>query len=115
MPARSLTRRQTQLGPLFTSERCAVLPRRQIAPFETLTRLRRTRPQHMDFLQRSVSSIQQCDKPVIAAVHGICFGAGLDLISACDVRLCAAQGTVFSIKVRYRARADADHRQPLLQ
>ncbi|POY70947.1 hypothetical protein BMF94_6035 [Rhodotorula taiwanensis] len=53
---------------------------------------------HMDFLQRSVSSIQQCDKPVIAAVHGICFGAGLDLISACDVRLCAAQGTVFSIK-----------------
>ncbi|GAA5993278.1 hypothetical protein JCM10908_001408 [Rhodotorula pacifica] len=52
---------------------------------------------HMDFLQRSVSAIQACDKPVIAAVHGICFGAGLDLISACDVRLCA-EGTVFSIK-----------------
>ncbi|TKA50977.1 hypothetical protein B0A53_05669 [Rhodotorula sp. CCFEE 5036] len=53
--------------------------------------------QHMDFLQRCVSAIQACDKPVIAAVHGICFGAGLDLISACDVRLCA-EGTVFSIK-----------------
>jgi delta(3,5)-delta(2,4)-dienoyl-CoA isomerase len=53
----------------------------------------------MDFLQRCVSAIQACDKPVIAAVHGICFGAGLDLISACDVRLCA-EGTVFSIKVR---------------
>ncbi|GAA5881739.1 hypothetical protein JCM3774_005974 [Rhodotorula dairenensis] len=52
---------------------------------------------HMDFLQRSVSAVQACDKPVIAAVHGICFGAGLDLISACDVRLCA-EGTVFSIK-----------------
>ena len=53
----------------------------------------------MDFLQRCVSAIQACDKPVIAAVHGICFGAGLDLISACDVRLCA-EGTLFSIKVR---------------
>ena len=58
----------------------------------------------MDFLQRCVSAIQACDKPVIAAVHGICFGAGIDLISACDVRLCA-EGTVFSIKVGERAEA----------
>ncbi|BGO92429.1 hypothetical protein NBRC10512_007511 [Rhodotorula toruloides] len=53
--------------------------------------------QHIIFLQQAVSSIQNCDKPVVAAVHGICFGAGVDLFSACDVRLCA-EGTVFSIK-----------------
>lgn len=55
--------------------------------------------QYMDTLQRAVSAIQDCEKPVVAAVHGICFGAGLDLVSACDIRLCA-ENTTFSIKVR---------------
>ena len=30
----------------------------------------------------------QCRKPVIAAVHGACIGAGVELISACDIRYC---------------------------
>ena len=41
--------------------------------------------------------VEQCKKPVIAAVHGACVGAGLDLISACDVRLCTEDAT-FSIR-----------------
>lgn len=41
--------------------------------------------------------IEQCRKPVIAAVHGACVGAGLDLISACDIRLCTEDAT-FSIR-----------------
>lgn len=32
--------------------------------------------------------MEECHKPVIAAVHGICVGGGLDIISACDIRLC---------------------------
>jgi enoyl-CoA hydratase len=43
------------------------------------------------------NSIERCRKPVIAAVHGACVGAGLDLISACDVRLCTEDAT-FSIR-----------------
>lgn len=54
---------------------------------------------HIKDLQDSVSSIEVCAKPVVAAVHGVCFGAGLDLISACDVRY-AATNSNFSIKVR---------------
>lgn len=48
-------------------------------------------------LQRSISSVAECAKPVIAAVHGACIGGGIDLISACDIRLCAANAT-FSVR-----------------
>ncbi|BGP41116.1 hypothetical protein JCM10450v2_005148 [Rhodotorula kratochvilovae] len=39
---------------------------------------------HIATLQRAVSSIQDCDKPVVCAVHGLCLGAGIDIMSACD-------------------------------
>jgi enoyl-CoA hydratase len=32
--------------------------------------------------------LEICRKPIIAAVHGMCIGGGLDIISACDIRLC---------------------------
>jgi len=35
--------------------------------------------------------------PVIAAIHGYCIGAGVDLASACDIRLCA-KDVKFTIK-----------------
>jgi len=45
---------------------------------------------HMIILmQNSFNSVVRCSKPVIAAVHGGCIGAGLDLISATDVRYCS--------------------------
>ncbi|MFZ5571618.1 MAG: crotonase/enoyl-CoA hydratase family protein [Thermodesulfobacteriota bacterium] len=48
-------------------------------------------------LQENISSIEMCRKPVIAAVHSHCIGGGVDLISACDIRL-AARDAVFSIR-----------------
>ncbi|XP_065072498.1 delta(3,5)-Delta(2,4)-dienoyl-CoA isomerase, mitochondrial [Ochlerotatus camptorhynchus] len=38
--------------------------------------------------QDSISSLERCYKPVIAAVHAACVGAGVDLITAADVRYC---------------------------
>ena len=35
--------------------------------------------------------------PVIAAMHGYCIGAGVDLASACDIRICSLD-TQFTIK-----------------
>ncbi|HZQ28726.1 MAG TPA: crotonase/enoyl-CoA hydratase family protein [Acidimicrobiales bacterium] len=48
-------------------------------------------------LQRAISAVADCPKPVIAAVHGWCIGGGVDLISAADVRLCSADAQ-FSIR-----------------
>ena len=48
-------------------------------------------------LQGSITAIADCPKPVIAAVHGYCIGGGIDLITACDVRLASAD-SVFSVR-----------------
>jgi enoyl-CoA hydratase len=45
-------------------------------------------------LQRTVSCFADTAKPVIAAVHGYCLGAGANLISACDIRLAAADARI---------------------
>ncbi len=48
-------------------------------------------------LQDSITSLDKCRKPVIAAVHGYCIGAGVDIITACDIRL-AAKDATFSVR-----------------
>lgn len=41
-------------------------------------------------MQDSFTALERCRKPVIAAVHGGCIGAGVDLVTACDLRYAAA-------------------------
>ena len=48
-------------------------------------------------LQDGISAIEKCRKPVIAAIHGHCIGAGLDLATACDIRICA-KDALFCLK-----------------
>jgi len=51
----------------------------------------------IEVLQDTMSCIERCRKPVIAAIHGYCIGAGLDMVTACDIRLCT-RDAVFSLK-----------------
>ncbi|XP_028320934.1 delta(3,5)-Delta(2,4)-dienoyl-CoA isomerase, mitochondrial isoform X1 [Gouania willdenowi] len=47
--------------------------------------------------QETFSVIERCPKPVLVAVHGACVGGGVDLITACDIRLCT-QDAWFQVK-----------------
>jgi len=48
--------------------------------------------ENIDFLQRTFGRWRDMPMPVIAGVRGLCYGAGLELILGCDMRL-AAEGT----------------------
>ena len=48
-------------------------------------------------MQRTMTCVASCRKPVVAAIAGWCVGGGVDLITACDVRLCSADAR-FSVR-----------------
>jgi enoyl-CoA hydratase len=64
-------------------------------------------------LQASISSVADCSLPVVTALHGYCLGGGVDLASACDVRV-AAQDLVLSVReIRLAMVADVGTLQRL--
>ncbi|KAK6011743.1 enoyl-CoA hydratase/isomerase family protein, partial [Ostertagia ostertagi] len=48
-------------------------------------------------MQQAFTNIEKCCKPVIAAVHGVCYGGGIDIITACDIRH-STKDAKFSVK-----------------
>jgi len=52
-------------------------------------------------------------KPVIAAVHGYCIGGGIDLITACDIRLAAADAVLSVRETKIAIVADVGTLQRL--
>lgn len=45
---------------------------------------------HVSEFQDCISSVERCSKPVITVLHGYCFGLGIDLSSAADIRIATA-------------------------
>ncbi|MCU0809252.1 MAG: crotonase/enoyl-CoA hydratase family protein [Candidatus Contendobacter sp.] len=65
----------------------------ELGPGRKEERLRRTILE----LQAAFTALETCRKPVLAAIHGLCIGGGLDLIAACDLRYATADAA-FSVK-----------------
>ena len=49
------------------------------------------------WLQEPLKHIERCRVPFIAAIHGPCLGLGVDLVTACDIRL-ATKDAVLSVR-----------------
>jgi enoyl-CoA hydratase len=67
-------------------------------------------------MQTAISCVAETRKPVIAAIHGWCIGAGLDLISAADIRLASldAKFSLREVKVAIVADMGSLQRLPLV-
>lgn len=67
-------------------------------------------------LQGAFRAIAKCRKPVIAAVQGWCIGGGVDMITACDVRLATrtARFSVREVKVAMVADLGSLQRLPAI-
>lgn len=56
---------------------------------------------HLERMQRTFNVLEDARVPVIAAIQGYCVGAGVDLITACDIRLSdvTAKFSIFEINI----------------
>lgn len=64
-------------------------------------------------LQDAVTSLAACRKPVVAAISGWCIGAGLDVISAADIRVASADAKFSLREVKVAIVADVGSLQRL--
>jgi enoyl-CoA hydratase/carnithine racemase len=62
----------------------------QFAPVADPGRAAEARLRHVEWLQSAFSAVEEARVPVIAAIHGGCIGAGVDLAAACDIRIASA-------------------------
>ncbi|XP_027363182.1 delta(3,5)-Delta(2,4)-dienoyl-CoA isomerase, peroxisomal isoform X2 [Abrus precatorius] len=48
-------------------------------------------------MQDSVTALERCRKVVIASIEGACIGGAIDIVTACDIRMCT-KDAFFSVK-----------------
>ena len=60
-------------------------------------RLARSLLTHISTFQSSLTSLETCPKPIIAVLHGHCYGLGIDLSLCADLRICTPSAK-FAVK-----------------
>ncbi len=69
----------------------------QVQSMDCQSRMREAFREKLFALQDAVSSLEKCQKPVLAAIHGACIGGGVDMVTAADIRY-ATHDAKFCIK-----------------
>lgn len=63
---------------------------RQFPPSQDPGRAAEARLRHIEWLQEAFNAVEAARPPVVATIQGGCIGAGVDLASACDLRVASA-------------------------
>ena len=50
-------------------------------------------------MHRTAAALAQCPHPLVAQIHGICVGGGLEIAALCDLRICGA-GSRFGAPIK---------------
>jgi len=77
-------------GPLFSAGLDLAWAAGQFVPQSDAGRWAEKQLRDIGWLQAAINAVEEARPPVIAAVQGGCIGAGVDLVSACDLRVAAA-------------------------
>jgi len=87
------------------------------ADIRTIDDLRRLEPrlirERLVVWQRALLALQRLEKPVIAALNGVCAGGGAELALACDIRLAATRARFGLPEVRLGLAPDMGASQRL--
>lgn len=61
-----------------------------ISEFETTRKNARLGRKYGEVLEKTMGALGRCRHPIVAMIHGVCVGGGLEIISQCDLRICGA-------------------------
>lgn len=78
----------------------------QFAPMTDPGRASEARLRHIEWLQDMFNAVERSRPPVIAAIHGGCIGAGVDLVSACDLRVASEEAYLQVAEIDVAITAD---------
>jgi enoyl-CoA hydratase/carnithine racemase len=79
------------------SVRCVILrgagekafsPGNDISEFETERSNKRRAVEYGRFMHRTAEILGNCPTPIVAQIHGICVGGGLEIAALADIRIC---------------------------
>jgi enoyl-CoA hydratase/carnithine racemase len=87
----------------------------QFPPSDDPGRAAEARLRHIRWLQDCFTAAEEARPPVIAAIHGGCIGAGVDLATACDIRLASADAFFQVAEVDVAITADLGTLQRLIR
>jgi enoyl-CoA hydratase/carnithine racemase len=74
-------------------------PGNDISEFETSRSNKDQARAYGAIMRRTIEAIGQCRHPVVAQIHGICVGGGMEIASLADVRICGA-GSRFGVPIK---------------
>ncbi|MEN5064341.1 enoyl-CoA hydratase/isomerase family protein [Achromobacter aegrifaciens] len=77
----------------------AFSPGNDISEFETARSNKRQAIEYGAVMRRTIEAIGNCRHPVVAQIHGICVGGGLEIASLADIRICG-ESSRFGVPIK---------------